>query len=214
MTLSSTIFTETTTNTAPTDLIQASQYVGSGDYHSPVLNGASESAVSTEVTTHYTYSSTTTVSSAVRVDQQVTTAKYKATASSRSVDLESSVVIIPLPTSATRIYTSLLLYSAVTEQEIIADIDPSLATTARKSSQAVTVREAVAWALFSLMTLMFIGTLSVTTIILCMQKYKQERDNTAEIPAYEMEGNPCYESSKMDNAHGTNLYEPIESERV
>jgi hypothetical protein len=79
----------------------------------------------------------------------------------------------------------------------------------------VTLREAVAWALFSLMTLMFIGTLSVITILLCIQKYKQTRDNTAEAPvAYEMDGNPCYESSKMDNTHGTNVYEPIESDRV
>ena len=32
---------------------------------------------------------------------------------------------------------------------------------------------------------------------------------TAEAPAYEIDGNPCYESSKMDTT-----YEPIETETV
>jgi hypothetical protein len=109
-----TIFTEATNNTAPTNnLIQTSQDVGSGVYHLTVLIEASESTLSTEVPTHYTYSSTTIVSSAVRVDQQLTTAKYKAITRSKSVDLESSVIINPSPTSATRMYTSLLLYPAV-----------------------------------------------------------------------------------------------------
>ncbi len=56
-----------------------------------------------------------------------------------------------------------------TEQGIIIDTDPSLATTARKSSQAVTLREAVAWALLALMTLLLIVTPSVV-IILRIQK--------------------------------------------
>jgi hypothetical protein len=168
-----------------------------------VLNEASESSVNTEV-------AKTTVPS---VDQQLTIiTQYKIIASSKSLDLESSVrILIALPTPVTHISTT--AYPTVTEQGTTVDTDPSLATTARKSSQAVTLREAVAWALLSLMTLMFIGTLSMATI-LCIQKHKQKRDNTAEAPAYEMDGNPCYESSKMDNTHGTNVYEPIESDRV
>ena len=79
-------------------------------------------------------------------------------------------------------------------------------------------REAVAWALFSLMTFLFIGLLSLNVIIiLCIQKHKQKQDNTARatVTAYEMDGNPCYESSKIDhNINQTNLYEPIESDRV
>ena len=106
--------------------------------------------------------------------------------------------------------TVTVLYPANTdsEQGIIIDTDSSPSTIAEKSSQAVTLREAVAWALLSLMTLLFIGTLSVVTII-CIQKHRQKGDNTvtAEAPAYEMDGNPCYESSKMDAT-----YEPIETE--
>jgi hypothetical protein len=147
----------------------------------------------------------------------MTTTQYKAITCSKSVDLEFSVNIIPLSISATHMYTPQILNQndhAITEQGKPIDTDPSLATSARKSSQAVALREAVAWALFSLMTLMLIGTLSVITILLCIRKYKQKRYNTAEVPAYEMDGNPCYESSKMDNNHGTNLYEPIEDDRV
>ena len=104
-----------------------------------------------------------------------------------------------------------VLYPADIEQGIIIDTDPSLSTTARKSSQAVILREAVAWALLSLMTLLlFIGILSLVTI-LCMQKRRQRRDSTvtAKVAAYEMDGNPCYESSKMDTT-----YEPIETESL
>ena len=73
--------TKTTANTAPTNLMQPSQYVGSGVYSLTVLNEASELTVSTEVTTNYNYYTTATVSSTVgttSVDQQqMTTAQYK-----------------------------------------------------------------------------------------------------------------------------------------
>ena len=108
-------------------------------------------------------------------------------------------------------------YPDVTEQGTIVDTqNPSLSTTAQKSSQAVTLREAVAWALLSLMTLIFIGILSVNVTMLCIKKQRQRRDSTvtAEAPAYEMDGNPCYESSKIDTTYGTNIYEPIETGRV
>ena len=78
----------------------------------------------------------------------------------------------------------------------------------------MTLREAVAWALLSLMTmiLLFIGILSLVTI-LRIQKQRQRQDNTvtAKAPAYEMDGNPCYESSKTDNTYGMHIYEPIET---
>ena len=61
-------------------------------------------------------------------------------------------------------YTSRVPYPAVTEQGTIVDTDPSLSITARKSSQAVILREAEAWALLSLMTLLFIGILSVNVM--------------------------------------------------
>ena len=183
--------TKTTANTAPTNLIQASQYVGSGVYNLTVLNEASGLTVSTEVTTHYNYYTTTTVPSAVgttSVDQQqMTTAQYKVITRSKTVP----------STSAMRMYTSREPYPAVTEQ---GTADPQLSTTAQKSCQAVVMlREAVAWALFSLMTLLFIGMLSLNVIILCIQKHRQKQDNTARATTYEMDGNPCYESSKIDN---------------
>ena len=98
-------------------------------------------------------------------------------------------------------------YPTDTEQGIIIDTDPSLSTMAEKNSQAVYI-EAVAWALLSLMTLLFIGTLSVVTI-LCIQKHKKRQDNTvtAEAPAYEMDGNPCYESSNTYEMDGNPCYE-------
>jgi hypothetical protein len=120
-------------------------------------------------------------------------------------------------------YTSRVLqdvYPAFTdsEQETTVDTHPSLAiATTRKNTQVVTLREAVAWALLSIMTLLFIGTLSVVTI-LRIQKYKQKRDNTAEAPGpakYEMDGNPCYGSSKTDDyTYGNHIYEPIDTERL
>ena len=82
------------------------------------------------------------------------------------------------------------------EQETTTESDtvPTTVTIiAQKSSEAVTLREAVAWVLLSLMTLMllFIGILSLVTI-LRIQKQRQRRDSTVttEAPAYEMDGNP------------------------
>ena len=183
-----------------------------------MLNEASELTVSTKVTTNYI---TATVPSAVgttSVDQQqTTTAQYKTKIHSKTVDIEFSVTNIPLTTSATHTYTSRVPYPAVTDHKQ-GTADPQLSTTAQKSSQAVVMlREAVAWALFTLMTLLFIGLLSLNVTILCIQKHRQKQDNTARatVTAYEMDGNPCYESSKIDhNTNQTNLYEQIESDRV
>ena len=91
---------------------------------------------------------------------------------------------------------------------------PSLSTTdqiERDCSRAVTTREAVVWALLSLVTLLFIGLLSVNATVICIQKCRQ---NKAHAPAYEMAGNPCYESSKINNTLETEIYESIETERV
>ncbi len=137
-------------------------------------------------------------------------------ASSRSPTTTHYDDIFHLSTTNTRAKATsesvTVLYPADTEEEIVVDTDPSLSTIARKSTQAVALREAVAWALLALMTLIFIGTLSVV-ILLRMQKHRQNRDIPAEAPGYEMDGNPCYESSKMDTTYGTNVYEPIEIER-
>ena len=92
-----------------------------------------------------------------------------------------------------------------TEQGTVIDRDPSLLTTVmtEKSSQAVTLREAVAWALLS-MTLMFLTVLCMP--ILCRQK----RDSKAQTAAlYEMADNSRYESSKTSNTLEMNIYESI-----
>ena len=185
-----------------------------------MLNETSELTVSTKVITHYNYSNytTATVSSAVGTtsvhQQQMTITQYKTKIRSKTVDIEFSVNKIPLTTSATHMYTSRVPYPAVTDHKQ-GITDPQLSTTAQT---VVMSREAVAWALFSLMTLLFIGILSLNVTILCIQKYRQKQDNTARatVTAYEMDGNPCYESSKIDhNTNQTNLiYEQIESDRV
>ena len=211
---------KSTAITAPTNLMQPGQYVGSGGYSLTVLNEASELTISTEIITNHNYYTTATVSSAVSttsVDQkQMTTAQYETTIHSKTVDIVNNLKI-PLITSATHMYTSRVPYPTVPDHKP-GTADPQLSTTAQKSSQAVVMlREAVAWALFSLMTLLFIGILSLNVTILCIQKHKQKQDNTARatVTAYEMDGNPCYESSKIDhNTNQTNLYEPIESDRV
>ena len=48
----------------------------------------------------------------------------------------------------------------------------------------------MAWALLLLMTLMFIGILSLNVTMLCVQKHRQNLDNIAEAAAYEMDNNP------------------------
>ena len=116
------------------------------------------------------------------------------------------------------ISTTIISDAAFTDSEqettTVNTVPSTVTITARKSSQAVTLREVVAWVLLSLMTMMllFTGILSLVTI-LRIQKQRQKGDNTVttEAPAYEMDGNPCYESSKTDNTYGMHIYEPIET---
>ena len=150
----------------------------------------------------------------------MTITQHKTVTHSKSGDSSVNIVTsITHTNSISRdvIHTSRQPYPAFTdsEQEKTTDTVPStVTTTARKSSQAVTLREAVAWALLSLMTLMLLFTriLSVVTIIR-IQKQRQRQDSTVttEAPAYEMDDNPCYENSKTDNTYGMHIYEPIET---
>ena len=173
-----------------------------------------------------------TVLSATSVDQQVTTIQHKAVTHSKSGDSSVNKMTSTTHTNSSRdiIHTFQQPYPAFTdsEQETTDTVPSPVTITAQKSSQAVTLREAVAWILLSLMTmiLLFIGILSVVTIIR-MQKQSQRRGDstvtalapayemdgtvTALAPAYEMDGNPCYESSKIDNTYGMHIYEPIET---
>ena len=96
--------TKSTAITAPTNLIQPSQYVGSGVYDLTVLNEAeSELTVSTEVTTNYTTATVPNTVGTTSVDQrQMTTTQYKTKIHSKTVDIKKFFITnISLTTSAT-----------------------------------------------------------------------------------------------------------------
>ena len=185
--------------------------------HSIILSSPDYTEISID---NIYYNISSIVPSAARVGQQVTITQHKTVTHSKSGDSSVNIVTsITHTNSISRdvIHTSRQPYPAFTdsEQEKTTDTVPStVTTTARKSSQAVTLREAVAWALLSLMTLMLLFTriLSVVTIIR-IQKQRQRQDSTVttEAPAYEMDDNPCYENSKTDNTYGMHIYEPIET---
>ena len=76
-------------------------------------------------------------------------------------------------------------------------------------SQAIRLREMIAWALVFLLTLLLIGTL--LTVICMYKRSSMTRDNVTQAPAYEMDGNPCYENIKVKEANSmeTNIYEAV-----
>ena len=78
----------------------------------------------------------------------------------------------------------------------------------------MTSREVVAWALLFSVALLFTGLLSINVILFLIYKHRQKRTNTAQAQTYEMADNPCYENSKISNTLETNIYEPIETERM
>ena len=127
-------------------------------------------------------------------------------AQTKSVDVLPSVNSTPSTIST---HASQVPYPSGTEQETITITDPSPPMSTGKSSQAVTLTETVAWALLSLVTLMFIGLLSVNIMVLWINKRRKTRNNESQAPVYEMAGNPCYESSKTSNTVTleTNVYE-------
>ena len=72
----------------------------------------------------------------------------------------------------------------------------------------------VAWVLVSILTVLFIGLLTVN--MLWLYKKKQPRDIDGRATKYEMEGNPCYEATavKQTSDTETQLYEIIGEDRA
>ncbi len=69
--------------------------------------------------------------------------------------------------------------------------------------------EVVAWVLVGILTVLFIGLLSV--VLLWMFKKRQARDASTDnsTPKYEMEGNPCYEATAVKQTADMHLYEVV-----
>ncbi len=77
------------------------------------------------------------------------------------------------------------------------------------SSVSRSASEVVAWVLVSILTVLFTELLSV--VLLWMFKKRQARDTSTDnsTPQYEMEGNPCYESTAVKQTTDTHLYEAV-----
>ena len=75
----------------------------------------------------------------------------------------------------------------------------------RDSSQT---REAITWSLVCLLTLLFIGLLSTSLVIVtCKHLKKQRGNNEAQAPTYEMTGNLSYETSTKTREN--DVYEAV-----
>ena len=77
-------------------------------------------------------------------------------------------------------------------------------------SQAMTPREMVAWILLSLLTLILV-TEMIITVIYKYKRNRKARDNVGQAPAYEMDGNPCYETTEVKETNNIemNIYESV-----
>ena len=76
--------------------------------------------------------------------------------------------------------------------------------------RSVSVREVVAWVLVSILTVLFIGLLTV--IVLWLFKKRQSRGIDERAPKFEMEGNPCYEATAVKQTTDvaeTHVYEAV-----
>ena len=76
---------------------------------------------------------------------------------------------------------------------------------------SVPTSEVVAWVLVSILTVLFAGLLSVVLLWMLKKRQKVDRDTNADnsTPKYEMEGNPCYETSGVKLTTDTHLYETV-----
>ena len=123
--------------------------------------------------------------------------------------------ILQPPTTPSELTTTHISDSSLTTKEglITVATAPSLFITNLVREGCSQSREAVAWAFSLFVTLLLTGLLSVNIIVL-IYKHRQTEDNTAQAPVYEMDNNPCYESSTTNNTFETNTYEsPIDTGR-
>ena len=78
-------------------------------------------------------------------------------------------------------------------------------------SPAIKLSEVVAWTLVSLLTLYILLNGILITAFYLYQRNRKARDNVAQAPAYEMDGNPCYETTEVKETNNVeiDIYEPV-----
>ena len=82
-------------------------------------------------------------------------------------------------------------------------------------TMSCSVREGISWTLVAILTVLFIGSLTINIIMLWIYKKRQSKDNNVETVMCEMEGNPCYETSNLKKTADTaGLQETHVYERV
>ena len=84
-----------------------------------------------------------------------------------------------------------------------------IGTSIHKRDLSVSLREIIAWVLVIILTVLFTGLLSV--VLLWMFKKRQAKDTSTEnsTPKYEMEGNPCYQTTAVKQTTDTHHYEAV-----
>jgi hypothetical protein len=90
---------------------------------------------------------------------------------------------------------------------------PTTASTATYISytcdSSVSLREIIAWVLVVILTVLFIGLLSVVLLQMCKKRQARDTSTDNSTPKYEMEGNPCYEATAVKQTTDTHLYEAV-----
>ena len=88
-------------------------------------------------------------------------------------------------------------------------ITNSKATGTSTCDSSIFLREIIAWVLVIMLTVLFIGLLSV--VLLWMFKKRQAKDTSTDnnTPKYEMEGNPYYQATAVKQTTDTHLYEAV-----
>ena len=96
-------------------------------------------------------------------------------------------------------------------------LDEDATATTRDENQSATrnltisLSEVFAWALVSILTVVFTVLLIVVLLWMLKKRQKVDRDTNADnsTPKYEMEGNPCYETTGVNQTTDTHLYETV-----
>ena len=88
----------------------------------------------------------------------------------------------------------------------------------RESTYSIFQEEtALAWALFGVVTVLFIVSLAVNVIMVALWVYKKRevKGQTVRPSEFEIEGNPCYEATQMKQTTETetHIYETVQGKR-
>ena len=81
----------------------------------------------------------------------------------------------------------------------------------------MTVRESIAWTLAAVLAVLFLSSLTINITQWWIYK---KRQTSVKTPAYEMEGNPCYEAAKVNqsgtadtNVQDAHVYDVVQGQR-